>query len=90
MQCQASGPYQMFEFLGDMVLFEQNQTTKVPHDGQMCYKGFLHGIFAQRLTSPRMPQITISRFLTGKHRIWGGPIVHWTKHSSGVDGALFA
>lgn len=25
---EASGPYQMFEFLGDMVLFEQNQSTK--------------------------------------------------------------
>ena len=25
---EASGPYQMFEFLGDLVLFEQNQTTK--------------------------------------------------------------
>lgn len=71
MQCQASGPYQMFEFLGDMVLFEQNQTTKVQHDGQMCHKGFLHGIFAQRLTiaqsspPPECPQFTISGFLTG-------------------------
>ena len=41
-------------------------------------------------SSPRMPQITIFSCLTGKHRIWGGPIIQWTKHSSGVDGALFA
>ena len=37
--CQASGPYQMFEFLGDMVLFEQNQTTKVPPQWDFLPKG---------------------------------------------------
>lgn len=27
---EASGPYQMFEFLGDMVLFDQNHSTQAP------------------------------------------------------------
>ena len=41
-QCQASGPYQMFEFLGDMVLFEQNQSTKVPHADGPGWSGLRH------------------------------------------------
>ena len=91
-------PLGRIKCLSSWVTWSSSSRTRAPRCRMMvrCVirvssMGFLpKGLQLHSQVLPQNAQITIFSCLTGKHRIWGGPIIQWTKHSSGVDGALFA